>query len=165
LKRLNARRVKIHRNYTVDEAARLLKVHKNTICAWIRSGLPTIDDRRPVLILGRELASFLHGRRERARQHCRSGQLYCLRCRAPKHPAARRADYLPITSRSGNLRGRCPTCHALMHRLVSLGNLKVVSGGLAVQVAPAQQRIGDCSDPSLNSDLAAEADTYANTQS
>jgi hypothetical protein len=36
---------------------------------------------------------------------------------------------------------------------------------LIVQEPQAQQRIGDCSDPSLNSDLAREADTHANAQS
>jgi hypothetical protein len=31
----NYRLVKIHRNYTVEEIARLLKVHKNTVRGWI----------------------------------------------------------------------------------------------------------------------------------
>ena len=52
VKRVNARRVKIHRSYAVDEAARLLGVHKNTVRSWIKRGLPTVDNRRPILILG-----------------------------------------------------------------------------------------------------------------
>ena len=84
VKRFNPRRVKLHRNYTVGEAAMLLEVHKNTIRAWLGSGLEAIDDRRPVLILGRKLSAFLHARRESRRQRCKAGQLYCVRCRAPK---------------------------------------------------------------------------------
>ena len=87
----------------------LLKVHKNTVRIWLKSGLEPIDSRRPILILGRELSSFLHARRQRGRQRCRAGQSYCLRCRAPRSSAAARADYVPITSRSGNLRGLCST--------------------------------------------------------
>ena len=102
VKRLNARSVKIQRSYTVDEAARLFGVHKNIVRAWIKSGLQTIDDRRPILILGRHLVSFLHHRRQRTIQRCQAGQLYCVRCRAPKNPAARMVDYIPITSTSGN---------------------------------------------------------------
>jgi hypothetical protein len=125
VKRLNARRVKIHRTYTVDEAARLFEVHTNTVRGWIKSGLPTVDDRRPILILGRDLVRFLFNRRQRTRQRCRPGQLYCFRCRAPKSPAARMADYMPITAASGNLRGLCPDCLGLMCRLVSPARLDI----------------------------------------
>ena len=55
----NPRLVKIHRSYTVEEAANLLAVHKSTVREWIKRGLPTSDDRRPTIILGRELAAFL----------------------------------------------------------------------------------------------------------
>ena len=96
----------------------LFGVHKNTVRGWLKSGLQPIDDRRPTLILGRKLSGFLHARRERARQRCRPGQFYCLRCRAPKDPASRRAEYLPITPTSGNLRG---TCSRLRHPHVSAG--------------------------------------------
>ena len=153
MKRLNPRRVKIHRSYTVEEVARLFRVHKNTVRAWVKAGLPAIDGRRPLLILGRDLASFLFSRRRRKQQSCRSGQLYCLRCRAPKNPAVRMADYIPITSRLGNLRGLCPDCGGLMYRLVSQRKLGEVAGDLEVQVAQAQQRINDCVCPRLNSDL------------
>jgi hypothetical protein len=164
LKRLNAWRVKIHRNYTVGEAARLFDIHKNTVRGWIKSGLPTIDDRRPFLILGRDLARFLFNRRHQRKQRCRSGQLYCLRCRTPKTPAAHMADYIPITAGSGNLRGLCPDCHGLMYRLVSLASLEAVAGNLDVQVARAQQRISDRADPGVNSDFNDEREPYADAQ-
>ena len=152
MKRLNARRVKIHRSYTVDEAARLFGVHKNTVRAWIKSGLQSVDNRRPILILGRHLASFLHSRREQTRQRCQSGQLYCVRCRVPKNPAPRTAEYIPITSNTGNLRGRCPDCETLMHRRVSLPNLAAAAGDLEVSFPMAVRRIEDSDCPSSNSD-------------
>ena len=96
MKRLNPRRVKVHRSYTVEEVARLFGVHKTTVRGWLKAGLPRIDGRRPILILGRELAGFLHARRDRRRQRCRSGELYCFRCRAPRRCALRTAGDLQV---------------------------------------------------------------------
>ena len=108
MKRVNARRVKIHRSYAVDEAARLLDVHKNTVRNWIKSGLPTVDERRPILILGRSLSTFLSTRRMRRRQPCQPDQLYCFRCQAPKRPATGgrlHPDHAGVGKPSGDLRG------------------------------------------------------------
>ena len=44
VKRLNPRRVKIHRSYTVEEVAMLFRVHKNTVRAWLKIRPPA--DRR-----------------------------------------------------------------------------------------------------------------------
>jgi len=143
----------------------LFLVHKNTVRAWLRSGLEPIDERRPTLILGRTLARFLHARRERRRQRCKAGQLYCVRCRAPKTSAARMAKYAPITTTTGNLRGICPDCSTPMFRRVSLKKLATVAGDLQVQLPQAEQRIEDTSSPSLNSDFSHEPETHADAQS
>ena len=158
MKRLNPRRVKVHRSYTVEEVARLYKVHKNTVRAWLKSGLEPIDDRRPILILGRQLASFLHLRRECRRRRCRAGEFYCFRCRTPKGAAARAAEYLPLTASSGNLRARCADCGTRMYRRVSFHKLAVVAGDLQVMLPEAQQCIVEGADPSVNCDLELEPD-------
>ena len=54
-RRPDGRRAKSLRSYSIDEIARLLGVHRNTVRHWIRNGLPVLDDRRPNLILGSEL--------------------------------------------------------------------------------------------------------------
>ena len=60
----NHRLLKIHRSYTVEEVASVLDVHRNSVRNWLRSGLDAIDQRRPTLILGSVLASFLKARRQ-----------------------------------------------------------------------------------------------------
>ena len=158
MRRFNPRRVKVHRSYTVGEVARVLGAHKNTVRAWLRYGLDPIDQRRPVLIQGAQLASYLDARRKRWRQPCRPGEFYCFRCRMPKAAAAGTADYLPVTPSSGNLMARCSDCGTRMYRRVSLRKLAAAAGDLQVALPQAQQRIMESPDPSLNCDLEQEAD-------
>jgi hypothetical protein len=164
VKRIDLRRVKIHRNYAVDEAARVLGCHKNTIRNWLASGLEPVDDRRPLLIQGTKLREFLRLRRGRTRCHCAPGQFYCLRCRAPKHPARRSALYVPITSVSGNLKGECPDCGSGIYRRASLRSVKSMTGVLRVTFPQAQQRLEEGPGPCLDCDLEPEVASDANAQ-
>src|SRR5215470_11942879 len=109
-RRPKPRLVKVHRCYSVEEVARLLQAHKNTVRGWIRAGLPTIDARRPILIAGRELRRFLEAKCKKRKQPCALGEFYCVGCRSPKAPAGAMADYIPVSNASGNLRGLCPDC-------------------------------------------------------
>src|SRR5205814_10484186 len=107
----NPRLVKIHFSYTVEEIARILKLHKNTVRNWVKQeGLATIDNQRPTLIHGGDLVRFLQARRKGGKQPCPPGHMYCVKCRSPRRPAGAMADYLPIISTSGNLRALCPEC-------------------------------------------------------
>ncbi len=92
-KKLNPNRVKLHRNYTIEETAALLGVHKSTVRSWIKIGLPVCDTKRPILILGRDLRDYLQKRRGMHKQKCKFYELYCMRCRAPKCPAEDMVDY------------------------------------------------------------------------
>jgi hypothetical protein len=161
VKRFDARRVKIHRSYAVDEAARVLRSHKNTIRNWLKRGLPTVDTHRPHLIRGADLKEFVTAKQMRGKTRCRGGQLYCVRCRAAKQPARQIAEYLPITPTSGNLRGSCPDCGTRIFRRVSLRQLASATGDLAVLVPQGQQRITDWAALSPSCDLKAEADSDA----
>jgi hypothetical protein len=50
--------------YTIEEVARSLEVHRNTVGHWIKAGLPVIEAKRPILILGSGLTEYLLRRRE-----------------------------------------------------------------------------------------------------
>src|SRR5437016_579628 len=75
----NHRLGKIHRNYNVEETASLYGIHQNTARESIKSGLPTTDRERPMLILGRELGAFLQARRWRSKQARRPDEIHCVR--------------------------------------------------------------------------------------
>jgi len=156
-RRPDRRRVKLLRSYTIDEVARTLGVHRNTVRHWIKAGLRVIDDKRPILILGSDLAEYLLRRREARRQPCRAGQMFCLKCRKPQEPAGRMADFAASSATSGALVGICPACNRLMYRRVSVARLSEVAGALDVHITRAQPRIEDTDIPDVNCHLGHEA--------
>ena len=160
----NYRLVKIHRNYTVEEVASLFGVHRNTVRQWVKRGLPTIDQKRPMLIHGRDLSEFLQARRLRNKQTCRPGEMYCVRCRAPRTPAGDFAEYRDSTGALGNLIGICPTCECLMYRKVNPAKLDQVRGRLEITRPQALPRIDESPHPSVNSDFGQEGSFHDNAQ-
>ena len=152
----NYRRVKIHRSYKVEEIANVFGVHKNTVRGWIKNGLPTIDRKRPTLILGLELAAFFQARRAQKRQPCPIGYMYCFRCRSPKSPAGGMAEYVPVTEKVGNLIAICSACDCLMHRCVGRAALAEFLARMDITFPQALRRLSEISQPSVNSDLRGE---------
>jgi hypothetical protein len=140
-RRPNYRLAKIHRSYTVEEIARLFGAHKNTVCAWVKAGLPTCDNKRPMLILGRDLAAYLKACRMRNKRPCQPGEIYCVRCRAPKQPAGEIAEYQPITETLGNLEGICPDCQGMIYRRASLAKLVENWGKLDITFTKALKQL------------------------
>ncbi len=149
----NPRLVKIHRSYTVEEVAKLFGKHKNSVRGWIKAGLPTSDDRRPILILGHDIATFLQARRVKNKQTCQPGEIYCVCCHAPKLPAADMAEYQPVTEKFGNLIAICPDCNSIMNRRVSMAKLGHVRGKMDITFPQALRHIVESNQPTVNSDL------------
>jgi hypothetical protein len=160
----NPRRVKIHRNYSVDDVSRLFGTHKNTVRNWLRQGLETIDDQRPILILGAELARFLTRRRLSAKQKCGPGRIYCLPCREPKIPAGNIADCIQTSPVAGSLCGICPDCGRLIYRRVNLGRLASVRGNLEIATTMRRERLAESEKPIVNCDLPDKVETYEEPQ-
>ena len=134
-RRVNPRLVKIHRNYSVEEAANLLGVHKNTVRAWIKCGLSAIDDRKPILMLGRELREFLERRSRSRKRSCQPWEMYCLRCRDPKTPDGDMVDYEPMSDTDGRLIALCPDCGSLMNRFARVSRLGEMGEYYTVKIA------------------------------
>lgn len=155
-RRPNYRLVKIHRSYTVEDAARLFEIHKNTVRQWIKAGLPTSDRKRPALILGQELAAFLQARRTKNKRPCKPGEIYCVRCRAPKRPAGEMAEYQPATAILGDLIGICPDCDGIMHRRTSRVKLLAIRAILNISFSEAGRQVSVSDSPIVNSDFSQE---------
>jgi Helix-turn-helix domain len=155
----NPRLVKVHRNYSVEEVARLFGLHKNTVRSWFKRGLAAIDDRRPMLILGRELSRFLQERRRKAKQTCGPGRIFCIGCRAPKVPAGKSTATGPL---AGSLCGICPDCGRLIYRRINLTKIDAVRGELEIAFTQPRPRIEERAAPSVNCDSGDKAQAHEN---
>jgi len=132
--RIDPRRARLHRCYTIEETARLLGVHRNTVRNWLSGGLAVIDDVRPFLIRGEALKAFLDARRKTARRPCPPGALYCFRCRDARRPAMGMADFIAREAGAGNIRALCEACGTVMNRRAREASLSVILPGLEVRI-------------------------------
>ena len=149
----NPNLAKIHRSYTVEEVASLYVVYKGTVRAWVKAGLSTINDKRPMLILGRDLVTFHQARRTKNKQTCKPGEIYCVRCRAPKVPAGDMADCNLVNDKILNLVAICPDCDTIMNQRISLAKLELIRRKMDISLPQALQHIVDSNQASVNSDL------------
>lgn len=152
MKRINPRRAKLHRSYSVTELAERLGVHKNTVRQWIKSGLPVVDGTRPVLILGSDFQVWWSKRSKAAKRPCQPGQMFCFKCRKPKRPALGMVEYIATNAVTGNLKAICETCETMMHQSARLANLTTRMPGMDVQITQAPSRIVERAHPSPNCD-------------
>ncbi len=106
-----------------------------------------------MLILGHVLVAFLQARRVKNKHTCKPGELYCVRCRAPKPPAGDMAEYLPLTEKLGNLVAICPDCDAFMNRHVSLAKIEQIRGRMDISFPEELRQLYESANPTLNSDF------------
>ena len=142
--------LKTHRSYTIDETARALGVCKATVRRWIKvKGLAVIDDRRPALLLGRELIAF--GKTQRKPKH-KLGleQAYCMSCRAPKNAAFGQMQIIGANAKTANVRMQCQTCQSLMHRRYAWRDLHRISPLNRLTASQADRHLIETAAPCLN---------------
>lgn len=147
--RLDRRRVKIHRNYTVEEIARLLGTCRATVRRWLKKGLKSIDGHRPTIVRGIDLLEYLAARMK-PKTRCLPGYCYCVKCRTPHPPAGSMAEVKVLTATTGNMRALCPACGTMMHRRVSLAQLDHLRTFLDVSIMQAARPLRDTSTPCPN---------------
>lgn len=149
----NYRMVKIHRSYTVEDVACLFDTHKNTVLEWVKAGLATNDSKRPMLILGADLAAFLKARRMKNKRPCKPNEFYCVRCRMPRVPAEGMVDYTPESETDIRMEAICPVCDCMMNRWISRTKLEQICGKLEVTFREAEERVSKRTEPVLNIDF------------
>ncbi|UVC09593.1 helix-turn-helix domain-containing protein [Rhizobium sp. TH2] len=144
--RPNWRAIKIHRSYTVEEAAIVLGVAKGTVRLWLKGGLPAITDKKPLLILGPDLKDYLETRRK-PKQRCQLQEFFCFRCKVPRAAAGRLIDYVPKAAKSGHISAICEACETIMNKNVSAAGLPLLMRLAEVSFPRGQPSLTDITNP------------------
>ena len=125
--RIDPRRIKIHLSYTIEELARLLGCHKQSVRNWLKQGLSTLNDgKRPLLIQGFVARAFLEARRRGTTQRCKPEELYCFSCREPRTAVQTTLRLEPIDGTPPMLSGLCSICGTRMFKRVSVAAAAVL---------------------------------------
>jgi hypothetical protein len=127
-RRINPRLIRLHRSYSIEDAAFSLGVHKNSVRGWIRNGLPVMDRTRPLLMHGDELRAYLEAKRKAAQCPCTPGTLYCLKCRS-------------LNATTGNLKALWDTYGTLMHRRVGMSAIAATMPDFQITIREARERL------------------------
>ncbi len=143
----NPNKVKVNRNYTFEELAAVLSVHKNTVAQWVKNGLPCLKERRPFLILGQDARDYLKQQRASKKQKCKPNEFYCLRCKTPTVPAENFVEYSPITPKKGYLTGFCSRCESITNQFIGLHSLARYQQVFEVALPKALKHIRDSDNP------------------
>ena len=149
----NPNKTKIHRSYTFEEVANLYGVHKNTVSRWIKDGLPCLKERRPYLILGTDLKSFLQNRYKARKHKCGIDEMFCVSCRKPAKPALNFVEYVPFSESKGRLVGLCCDCGSITNKFVGLDWLVANPTIFDVSLPKALEHIRDPGKATSNSDF------------
>ena len=118
-KRVSARKIKTHNQYTYELAADVLGVSVQTVRSWRQAGLYVLDSQKPHLILGFALKDFLNKRSNKPERRLARDQFLCMTCNAPRRAYGAMADYLPYTDTRGRLEALCEVCEGLCGKFAS----------------------------------------------
>jgi hypothetical protein len=150
--RIPISRIKAGCTYDTNDIAKLLRVHRNTVRHWLKQGLATIDDRRPLLVQGAVLKAFLQARQAARRRKCGPHEFYCFKCREPRGAWGGLADVGLHTEKIAKLTALCVVCETQMHRSVRRADLPKLANRLELQ-PKASLRLDGLPDAIANCDF------------
>lgn len=122
--RVQARRVKMHRSYTIRQLSDLLEVTPATVRRWCKLGLPCLTDARPFLIEGHAFHEFHAEKLARKKTRLQAFEVYCLSCKAARTPQPGLVDAEPMDATRDRIMAICPTCTGLTRRIVKRSDLR-----------------------------------------
>ena len=154
-KQTSYRLVKIHRSYTVNEAARLTGSCKGTVRRWIKNGLPALQSQKPIIIKGADLREYLKGK-SKPKQKCALDECHCFKCKSNQKLAFGEAEIVFDKSPAPNMRGLCGTCSTLMHKRISNAAIPDLEAKLQITFRQADEPISNRTKPRSNEHLQKE---------
>lgn len=151
-RRYPVNRIKQSYSYEPVEIAKLFGLHRNTVRHWLKDGLQPIDGRRPILVHGAVLRTFISERQQARRQKCSLDEFFCFRCRVPRKAWGNVADMVPHTEKVAKLNALCCVCETRMHRTIRRADIPKLDQLIDIQPM-ASERLRDRSDANANCDF------------
>lgn len=130
-KRINLRRIKANRPYSVEELADAARVTEQTVRRWFAEGLLALDDNRPAIVMGFQAQAFLGARQFERKQPMELDLVYCFTCKARTRPLGMMADCIegPTGMR---LMALCEVCEGACCKNISRSQLSDLSALLDI---------------------------------
>lgn len=146
------KRLRYWKSYDIDEICRLFadkKLHAQTVRSWVKAGLKTIDNSRPILIYGDDLITFLKNRNDQNKCPTAFDELYCPHCRDARNVFRNRI----VVEQKGkflSVKGQCRECKSRMFQNYSLGSLPKLRKKFKLVE---ESELDGCASPSDNTHL------------
>lgn len=111
--------------YDVEEICTLYKAYRlnvQTVRAWIKQGLHTIDNGKPSLIYGHDLKQFLGKLNLSHKCSTAFEQFFCMKCKEATAPFKKQVVLEP-TPHYVKAKSQCQTCKTTMHKNYKMGDI------------------------------------------
>ncbi len=122
-KRANPMAVKAALTYDINEAAKALGKTPAIIRSWIKDGLPVMSSRKPYLISGEAIRSYLREKYKAAKRPLGPDDFFCPGCGGARQPVEMAATARPMQNKSVLLKGVCTRCGCTCTRMISKSRL------------------------------------------
>ena len=112
-------------SYDVEEICALYKkqrLHAQTVRAWIREGLRTIDKGRPTLIYGNDLCMFLGELNTKHKVKTQLYELLCMKCKDARPPYLKQIS-LEHENKYVKMKALCSVCQTKMNKSCKLEDI------------------------------------------
>ena len=147
--RLDIRKIRLSKCYSVQEAAMLLGVTPGTVRACIRRGLPVLEKCNPPLIPGDGMKAWLKARAKARKHHCQPDELYCCRCRSPQKAKPGSVEITPRNKKTVSIRALCDSCGTKMNRAGSLAGIAEIRAAFGLNTVDPES-LAVCENPAVN---------------
>jgi len=124
-KRVTGARIKKNRSYTIAEAAEALGVSIGTIRSYVRQGLPILSEKRPYLILGESLKTFLDHRNQTRRYNLKPNEVGCFSCKRPRVAEAGLVELKKDDWGRTRAYALCPKCGTTCCKTIGISDLQL----------------------------------------
>lgn len=148
----NTRSIKRNLSYSIQEISELFGLHENAVLRWVKDGLSIIDQKKPYLINGQELADYLDLKQTKRRTKLKPDEFHCCKCRAPRKAWENQVDILIKNQSKLIISGLCCVCETIIHRLGSMRKLEEYQKIFSIQTIQ-EEHIIDRNSPSVKCDI------------